>query len=63
MNLPDLNERCRHLAAIHPAPEACWPLLIGRMLAQEWTIAQTSEAVAEVRNLKAPRGYEKLFPL
>jgi hypothetical protein len=33
------------------------------MVSQQWTIAQTSEAVAEVRSLKAPRGYEKLFSL
>ncbi|MBB5329992.1 DUF5131 family protein [Tunturiibacter gelidoferens] len=61
--LAELTDKCTHLSTIHAAPETCWPPLVKRMIGESWTVAQTSEAVAAVRSLKAPRGYEKLFPL
>jgi ParB/RepB/Spo0J family partition protein len=59
----ELTDKCSHLAEIHSAPQSCWPTLVQRMVKQSWTVEQTAERVAEIRKLKSPRGYEKLFLL
>jgi ParB/RepB/Spo0J family partition protein len=56
-----LLDRTMHLTAIHAAPEHCWKALVERLLNDGWTVSETEEAVAQVRNVKPPRGYERLF--
>ena len=59
--ISELLNRTKHLAEIHAAPEQCWPVLAERLIKESWTVERTAQHVAEIRNLKPPRGYEKLF--
>ena len=57
----ELLRRAKHLAEIHPVPEACWCALVTRMLDCGWTVDQTRATAKAVLAVKPPRGYEKLF--
>jgi hypothetical protein len=62
LNFADLINRSTHLGVIHDAPEACWSALVGRLVEKDWTVAETRTAVRAVRDVRAPRGYERYFP-
>jgi len=63
-----LLEKSTHLAAIHKAPEADWPWLVGELVEQGWSVRQTESAVEAIDGLEVderlrdwlkPRQYKK----
>jgi ParB family chromosome partitioning protein len=62
VNFAELLRKCSLLVEIHAAPQACWPALVDQMMKHGWTVKKIAEMVAEIRAVKSPRGYEKLFP-
>lgn len=47
----ELRDSWRNLAEIHAAPNWLWLSLVGRMMAEGWTVAITREKVAKVKDL------------
>jgi ParB/RepB/Spo0J family partition protein len=63
VQISSLLDRAKHLAEVHAAPEHCWPMLVDRMIRDEWSVKQTTSTVKSLNEVGAPRGTENLFPL
>lgn len=44
-----LNDKAKHLAAIHALPPECWAPMVHSMLAEGWTVKQVQSVVEEAR--------------
>jgi hypothetical protein len=41
-------DKTQHLSAIHKAPQECWPLLVERMISEEWSVKDTEQRVKNI---------------
>jgi site-specific DNA-methyltransferase (adenine-specific) len=61
-DLRGLLGKAKHLAAIHSADRRAWPSLAKRLLGDEgWSVSDTENAVAGVKEFKISKTWEEIF--
>lgn len=49
-----IADRVSHLYEISKAPRESWPLLVERLISKDWTVADTSHEVDQLRKFSVP---------
>lgn len=57
----ELIGKAQHLAAIHKAPRELWPLLVERLLAGGWSVADTEYWISKVKAFDIPDKWGRVF--
>jgi len=61
--MPQLLSRARHLSEIYALDPECWPAMVGRTVAEEWTAREAHNQVAAILALRQPEEFAYLFPV
>lgn len=56
-------DRMRHLHEISKADRRLWPMLVGHLIKQSWTVADAKSAVDKIRKFDIPDGCETWLPI
>lgn len=59
----EVSDKAKHLYEISKAPRAAWPLLVERLVAKGWTVADTSREVEQIRKFNVPDEWAEWLPL
>jgi ParB-like chromosome segregation protein Spo0J len=50
-----------HLSAIQKAHKSVWPTIVSALIKDDWTVAETKDIVADIRELAIPASWGSLF--
>lgn len=62
LSLEFIGDKAKHLYEISKAPRDSWPLLVGRLIAKGWSVADTASQVDKVRKFSIPAKHAYWLP-